>query len=360
MREGFREYIEDVAKLVRKKEQPGIAQEERTAARQELGARIDAWTHKRESDPQAQQAILKLQQKKRKIIRRLHEELNALDHPEQAHTQGKRRVARQDEQTNLFYQVDRGMEPVTLGELYTDGEWGIDCYLDPDFVDRKTCKQYLLERAKSELDALLDEQIMEDEIASPYTDTLHQEAYKEVKKNRAEHKFPPGIIAEKMVSNFLRKIGFDYGVDIEIERADAHEDVVGKIDFKVIIRKRNRQKGVKVDTHNDKTIGIQFTTNPTQETKEHKEHQIQTSKRKYSHASGIDDILLVRIPRDDTMSLYSQWNATQSAGGPDKLWPEEVREEIFKKVLEGIQGLDEINRQWDIVQGKEPSPSLAA
>src|SRR3989344_4841694 len=269
------------------------------------------------SKKESQEEIYEIQKKKEKIVRKFKLALKSLD-------------------DNKIEKLKKKEKEITLGELVTDGDWGIKYYLG-ETIPRIVKKEFLLAKAKREILLLLNDQIIINELSSP-TDELKKKAYRGI-ESREENNLQPGIIAERMVKNLIKKETIDKDIDFRIIEADVYQDVEEKIDF--IIKRKNRNRGVGVQASN--VFGIQFTINTNEKVLERKKRQIRYAKYQ-ARQEGIGDIILVNIPINDVMKVYNEWQEKKSSGGPDKLWKIETKKKIFKNVLKGILSEEEINQ----------------
>lgn len=228
---------------------------------------------------------------------------------------------------------------INLTEVMTDGEWGMQYTFD-DSVNIHDIRKYYLEQLKADLREKLDTQIIISETANTRTDTFKQNAYRAIGERMEHGSEQGGVIAEKMVKNFLKKLAIETDADFEIVDADVHQDVEQKIDF--IIHRKNFEKvrGARVEESETRAdIGIQFTMN-TDKT-EHKEKQINNAKKHLG--SNIDDIVLVTLPIEQASNLYKKWSQNPSSGGPEKSWDASTQEQIFRGVMDRVLSPEEIS-----------------
>lgn len=233
---------------------------------------------------------------------------------------------------------------VSLPEIMTDNEWGLQYTFD-NTVDIHDIRKYYLQQLKGDLREKLDTQIIISETANTRSDMFKQGAYQAIGERMENGSEQGGVIAEKMVKNFLKKLAIETDADFEIVDADVHQDVEQKIDF-IIHRKNNeRNRGAKIeesDTAADITfqdIGIQFTMNTSKS--EHKEKQISNAKKHLG--DNIDDIVLVTLPIEQASNLYKKWNQNPVSGGPEKSWDIHTQEQIFRGVMDRVLSPEEIN-----------------
>jgi hypothetical protein len=231
---------------------------------------------------------------------------------------------------------------ITIGEIMTDHEWNIDYTFDKS-VNIHDIRTYYLNQLKDDLREKLDKQIIISETSFTRGDAFQQEAYKELGKTLESGNEQQGVIAEKMVKNFLKKLSLDTNADFEVLDANAYQDVHQKIDF--IIHRKNKEKnqGAKVEESDTITsptfedIGIQFTINTSKT--EHKEKQISRSKK---NLQNIDDLVLVTLPAHDASKLYDAWKKNPQSGGPEKMWNKQIQETVFRGVMAKIMNQQEI------------------
>lgn len=343
MRESFEHYgqiAKDVAKP--KAEQPkglGGALEYALAKAAEKFA----------NDEAAQFEIFTIQQEKQKIMDELKTKLKSLDDPEEKPERRKAaKLVRREGDNYVFDRTGKGGERmvVTEGELLTDGEWGVQYDFDPETVPRAVRKEYLVEDAKRKLLGLADRQILRQMLTSRDVDMYKKTAYSELKRERASGVEASGHVAEKMVRLFLRKLAIDHGLDFDVQAADVSEDVERKIDF-VIIRKA-RGRGVHVEANETvDRLGVQFTVTENPEMLEGKRRAIAKAKARLRPEDTIEDLVLVQMNAPDVVALQKKWkDSGKPPGGPDKLLPESIKEQIFKKVLKGFYSPAELDAAW--------------
>ena len=241
---------------------------------------------------------------------------------------------------NFFATNSMGIQtPITIAEIMTDNEWGLHYTFD-NSVNIHDIRSYYLEQLKGDLREKLDKQIIISETNFTRGDSFKQDAYRAIETRMEQGSEQGGVVAEKMVKNFLKKLAIETDADFEIIDADVYQDVEQKIDF--IIHRRNNEKnrGAKINESETATdIGIQFTMN-TDKT-EHKEKQINNAKRNLGN--DIDDIVLVTLPVEQATHLYKKWNQNKQPGGPEKSWDVTTQETIFRGVMNQVLSQQEIN-----------------
>lgn len=305
------------------------------------------------TDIESEGAIYKIQKQKQERMnkfKRLLEKTRAAD-GSFVHPEIKKDLPVVIQLEDGSFVVDRpgaGQAKVTLGDIMTDHEWGIEYTFDHS-VNIHTVRNYYLEQLKSDLGQDLDEQIIISETKSSQVLASKKEAYESIQKRLDTDDLEQrGVIAEKMVKNFLRKMTIDGHADFEIIDADVYQDVENKADF--IIRRKNldRTKGAKVIETEDEEVmlpifedvGIQFTINTDTEKQEIKERQVARSKM---HLENMQDLVLVTMPSYNAGKVYRRWNKTKTPGGPEKRWSNETKEAIFRGVLSKVLTSEEID-----------------
>ncbi len=299
------------------------------------------------NDESAQFEIFAIQQEKQKIMDELKTKLHELDNPEakaERRTGAKLITAIGDSYS--FGGAGGERIALTEAELLTDGEWGTKYDLDHKTVPRNIRKEYLIEEAKRKLLELADKQILKQMISSRDVDEFRKSAYSGLKRERASGVEQPGHIAEKMVRLFLRKLALQHDLDFDIQTADVSEDVERKVDFIIVRKSRARGVGVEANETVDR-LGVQFTVNSNPEVLEKKRQQIKKAKSRLRPEDTIEDLVLVQMNVSDVTTLLKKWkDAGRPPGGPDKLLPESIKEQIFKKVLAGFYSPDELEATW--------------
>lgn len=344
MRRAFEHSLLGYREIARKTEQAKRGKEELDAEKMahvvEFRLAQEAERHKTDID--TQQTILRLQERKQAIMEELHDWLKAIDRGEQQEVGERSRFVEMEDGV-LFCGAGDQRTKITLGELLTDKEWGIEYVLDAASVPRNIQKRYAVERAKLVLRRLLNEQIAWNEAHREDTPEL-REAY--LGSVNPEEEEQTGKIAERGVRTFLKKLVIDHGLPIEIVEADVHQDVAHKIDFAVRSTKGGR--GVEVEETDRVTLGFQFTTldpakNKSRRMLEHKRQQIAKSKEEHREFLDVDDILLVAVPSSAYKGSFGIWKTSgKRPGGPDKFWPAEMRREILRYVMVNFMEPEEV------------------
>jgi hypothetical protein len=320
--------------IAKDKAKPDNSEQQRERMEAVLDYQIEKAAERFGTPEKTQETIFKLQKRKQKVMAKLKEQLAEMDNPfgKETRIEGADRVTHEDGRLICNGQT------ITLGELLTDGEWGLNYHLDPNSVPRNVRKKYLIEQARREIMELLDRQIVVNESQSNLGDSNKKKGYIEMVKS--ENKEQTGVYAEKMVKCLLKKIAIDHDLDFEIIDADAYQDMELKIDF--IIRRKANARGVDVQTSDEDRIGIQFTSTDAPQIVQKKENQIRQAKRKLTPEERIRDIALVSIPLREVQAIMRDWNRRKQPGGPDKLWSASTKADIFQKVMQDFLSPEEI------------------
>jgi len=290
-----------------------------------------------DSGTDAQNEIFSLQVKKQEVMDRLKKEIAMLDMPDakfERPADARMVIAKEDA---LFVVSEDGTETeATLGELVTDGVWGVEYHADPETVPRVMQKRLLVERAKREIEEMLDEQIITEEVASGRVHPMLKEAYAAIRERRELEQLPHGVIAEKMTAQLVRKKILDEDAPFSYESGDVFQDVVRKIDF--VIRRSDYGRGVRVE--GDEDLGakaVQLTVNKDPQALARKRSQIEKTRTKLEEGDRIDDIALVQFDQHTVARAFRAWEgAKRPPGGPDKFLTPEVRDRMFTELVAGM------------------------
>ncbi len=364
MRPRFRETLAHYSNLS-KKEEATIDPQKKKKLGYVVDFAIEEAARKAHTEEETQREIYDIQKVKQRLMRHMHRELAKLDSDEEHEMRGNgiRVYAENDE---YFFIGPNGTETlITLGEIMTDGEWGREYALDPKSVPKRIRKQYIVERTKRNLSRALDKQIALEEQENAQLDDKKRDTYRRILEETRYGVERTGLIAEKMVQNFLRKLTYDLGFDFEILSADVFQDVEQKVDF--VIKRKRKTRGVKVQPEASAlAVGVQFTTQVNPEVLKSKRAQIRrvkdrlpfTDEETYeeSEEDEVADIILVSIPLHDLRKIFLDWQrAGAPSGGPDKLWDLSTKHQIFKSTLRGIFTPAEIDERWKKVAEQHES-----
>lgn len=297
---------------------------------------------RRHSTHAAQEKIYLLQKEKQRVMEKLHEDLAAIDRSAARETiPDNARVVTWDGD-EFHWGDERGTDWIlSEGALMTDERWGMMYHLDPATVPRSVRKRFLVERAKREFLELLNAQITVDELASSTTDPERKETYERLQTLRRDHY---GNLAEHMVENFLTKLTIDHDLDFVVESADLFDDVDKKIDFVV-----RRTRSIVNDAV--QSVGIQFTLSESVATMDEKFSKLRRVTQLMHQSFEVDGVLVVQLSMRDVTELMKQWKRLgRPPGGPDALWGEERREQVFRHALAMLFSEEELDMMWRQIQ----------
>lgn len=355
MRPGFREGMEQFGDLAKGEMEARrkIESLDESASEQDIAAvfeeakGLDAaldWqlanrAKKSDTSKDTQREVYDLQKRKQEVMAALQRELVALDDIEakESAPEGSRAVSMRD--GKLLTVNDRGEQfEVTMGDIVTDGTWGIEYQMDKASVPRVMRKRVLVERARRHLEDLLDEQILTEELGRRSLGEGERKAYSSLKDMREEGEERFGFKAERMVTQTVRKMIIDDGRPFRYESANVFQDVRKKIDF--IIRSTDYGRGVKVESDESgdiETKGVQLTIKQKAEDLQRKQQQIDRSKSRLKADDRIDDIALMSVDNRIIGRAYETWNKKgRPPGGPDRFMPPEFREKLFAEMTSGM------------------------
>src|SRR3989338_8088830 len=152
-------YVE-IARLYEKtKKESGVLDIGRIASMIDL--RLQEEARRNVTDKETQEVILETQKYKQEIMTALHERFKAIERKEQQEVlKGQRLITMKEGKFVWNTETDKGEIQVTLGELLTDQEWGVEYVLDVETIPRQIQKRFAIEQAKFQLRELLNEQII--------------------------------------------------------------------------------------------------------------------------------------------------------------------------------------------------------
>jgi hypothetical protein len=355
MRYSFEQNIRGYNEIAKDRLTRKLTDEQHERLRAELQSRLERAAYNRATKVKPQKEIYRLQEEKQGTMQWLDEQVAALDdlehvwerHPDQAV------VVKTDEGYVVQGEGGDPDQPITIGEMITDMDWGVDYFLDPATVERNLRKRYFIELARHDIALTLDKQITIDETSSHHTHRALQDAYQ---KRSERSGLESGFLAESMVKSFLKKLSYDHDADFDILEADAFDDVTRKVDF--ILRRRKHHRGVGVEeVEKADRIGIQFTADMSRETRERKEAQLDRVRQHLRPDDEINDLILVAIPAPMIKQAYQAWKKDKAPGGPDKLWDVRIQEQIFRGVMEGILSPTETEEEVRKIHDRATPPA---
>lgn len=362
MRKGFEEAMRNYGKMAK-----GEQEAQKSGAEKLHNAQVKR-TYKGRAEETgttnaAQKFVFGLQRQKQELMARLKEEIAALDAPEKGKGErppNAREVVSKD--GALMWRKKNGsLVEITVGEMVTDGVWGIEYHADEETVPRVIRKRMLVERTQRRIQELLDKQIDAEEVSridvelselakaaieGSDDDDLQgriaalesmKRAYTGYRERGESGALPHGIIAEKMSEQLVCKEIFDKQAPYSFERGNVFQDVVRKMDF--VIRRADYGRGVKIDRaeHDLGSKALQLTINADPQTLRRKMSQIEKTRRRLTKADRIDDIALVKWDQRTIADAYQKWkDAGSPPGGPDKMLSKGVREGLFGELVKGM------------------------
>ena len=309
--------------------------------------------------------VFLLQKEKHELMGELHKKIQEIEEGKEisGFTEGEPRAVEWNKAGHRAMVVLPSGKRVsaTVGELVTDGEWGLKYTLSKD-VPLDIKKRFIIAEARRKILALADEQIIETERVKKTTreggetSPSYRAIYEDEKTETRD-----GVIAEKIIETFFEKNILDHGLKMRLERVDRQRDVDEKIDF--IFHLPRHQRGVGVDASDEREdIGIQLTVSNDPKLLKHKAKKIEEAKETFDGKRGeVDDIVLVTLPLKHMQEKIVSWkNEEMLPGGPMKKWEASKQEQIFRGVLQKLFPDKEITGMWESVLGEIPDDDGAA
>jgi len=291
--------------------------------------------------------VIKEQKEKRFIIDELHEKFRAIDNGESVtgFNERKTRTVRDwnTEQERGYLTSRSGKTfPVTIGDLLSDGSWGISYKLEAD-IPRDIKKRFVVAEAKRCISEILTDQMIWRKKPSINNEKYHNNNPR-IQNTLVFSAGSEGHIAEKFVENFFQKLSEDAHLPFKVDLGDFHEDRERATDIMFHLLD-DKVKGV-----DKKDVRVQLTTNSRERDINKKRQQIEKIKKEGN--LDVDDFVLVALSfKKYCFDIYEQWkNAGMLPGGPTKLWDMKTKEMVFRGVLKDILPEEKINEMWEKVK----------
>jgi hypothetical protein len=233
-------------------------------------------------------------------------------------------------------------ENVSMGNIVSAHRFGVEVVLPKELEqsgDGKKVRNLVLEkRINSFLFGKLNKELAKNLAEkTKLQDALKAKAYEQIYERSGIESKQFGVVAEQIIIGTLEGLVIDRpDLGFEIIEANAYQDVQNKIDF--IINTKQKRRGVGINKNEEvsfeeKSIGIQFTTNKTKA--EHKNDQINKAKER---GVEVDDILYVELDNKILQEAVRKWeNSGRSISGPWKFLPTEIQNtamaNLFKNIL---------------------------
>jgi hypothetical protein len=300
------------------------------------------------------EAIFHIQEKKQQIVDYLYAQLHQIDIEGTVGEKGKNRSVTWDETVNTAVTFKKGGVPeyISKGQLLTAGLWDEEYFLDEN-TPRSLKKEYAINHARYQIAELYDHQIALSEMNKSYNqNTGIDDAYAAIHQRFETGELPDGIIAEKMVESYLTKLMYDFDMPYTIKNVTIYEDVEYKIDFIIEPKADEMPLGVGVQKPQHRTdIGIQFTTARSERTIAHKEKQLSRARTQLTREeSPVQNLVLVTLPIEHVRETYEAWQDSKTnrraPGGPDELWPEQIKQQVFFALLERVLPKHTVTGAW--------------
>lgn len=235
-----------------------------------------------------------------------------------------------------------GLTETSIGELVASRHFGAKIKL-PTENDKEAGalkqlrKKYSLFSRRDSFTTKLNSELAKKLSESETRSSGKKEAYDAIHKRETEGSEQEGVVAEKMMIGAIEMISIDRpDLRLEIRPSNARQDVEEKIDFIITTKKKRKNIGIEEKNSkefDEKSFGIQFTTNSNKE--EHKKRQIEKAKEL---ELDVDDILYIAIDREIVHTALVEWEKKgKPISGPwgelNKFVKTKALENIFKNIL---------------------------
>ncbi len=353
MKENFEQSLVQANELVKKYRDTDTEKEEK-AVISDMEKLIKSSVKKGIWEEETASNVFLLQKKKSDVVKELHEKFQEIDQekPVDGFSEGEQRNVIWNKQAHSAMAVLPSGKSVrvSVGELLTDGEWGLDYTLSGD-IPRDIRKRFAAAEARRKILSLADEQILETERIKEIKNKTKYTPYGNMFSEKDIMEYKTGFIAEKLVKTFFEKNIIDHGLPMTLEEVDIERDVEKKIDFILHLTFKRYDRGVGIEEiKNGEDIGIQLTVDSSEETQKRKESQIERVKKNISNV-GVDDIVLVTIPMKYLGGSINLWkDQGMRPGGPMRSWEASRQEKIFHGVLQKLFPENEIADMWEEIR----------
>lgn len=248
------------------------------------------------------------------------------------------RIANYDKYSKTFNIEDE--KGISIGNIIGSRRWGINISLPENlenFGDGKKVRKLMYDSKLNdhlyqELNKTLANNLS---MATKKTDALTSLAYNKIAERSGLESKQIGVFAEQVVIGVLEGISIDHpDLGFSVIESNAHQDVQDKIDFIILTKHKKRGAGINREDSlvEEKSIGIQFTTNPT--AFEHKNDQIEKSKNR---GVSVDDIIYVEIKKELLQEATKKWESSgKKISGPWEYLPAETRIKTINRLFGGL------------------------
>jgi hypothetical protein len=281
----------------------------------------------------------------RQILQMAEEDIQKIEQPDYQPEKNSEAISLSERDGRLFYQEKNDQEQdLTLGELLTDGDYGLRYDLD-ESVSLETKKKYLLSETERRVKSIHDRLILLQQINNPNIDGLKRDTYRRILSDLESGREPFGLKIEKQVKNFFKKMTIDRQAPFQVEDSDPLLDVEKKTDFILVLSPDLH--GMKVEEGDLKSgvVDVQFTVNDSSEKQWYKKTQIGRLRDQLGPNSK-ETFSLITVDGRQFRFFNGRWEADKTPGGPDKAWHAGTKWELLFKALKNVMSQEEIDKLW--------------
>jgi len=316
------------------------------------------------------------QKGKQKIMDRVHEKLRAADNGEKVagFTNGELRPVGECNNENQTATVTRASGQtmsITLGELLSDGTWGVPYELESE-IPREVKKKFILIEAKRRIIEVLNDQFAkmgsdqlrqtvseldfenEPKVSKIKRDWIaillnspHVKKSFSTKQSQIHKGGSGGLVMEKIVETFFEINFIDRDFPVEAVGVDVYEDNVSKADLMLLVPSEICKM---IEKKSDPMhIGIQISVSAKETAIEKKKKDIEKAKLNLGSSNyRMDDLVVAQIPISDSFEIFKEWKKSgMLPGGPAKMLTLEQKEMILLGVLKDIVKEENIQEMWE-------------
>ena len=284
---------------------------------------------------------------KKQKMESLHHAIQNLDNgePVDEFRDETRRVVFFDEDTGQYFIEDGDKKKIIgIGDIISDYAWGIKYVPDGQMTEpsyRTLAKRILSNEARRGIEDIYDKELGKTTTGgsiSPKQPLSQIESQWGKWKNRPEGLLWLGFIAETAVRELLNREAINNKLNFAVLRANAKEDSIYKIDFKIHVYQRSR--GVRVKQKEPKNagskVGIQFGLIEPRFARR-KAEKIKQIKEKFGKELPVKDILLIAIQTKEFADAFNKWlELGKPSGGPEQFLSRDLKIELLKAVTKNL------------------------
>ena len=292
------------------------------------------------------QQLGRLSLAKKQKMESLHRSIQNLDNgePVDEFRDETRRIIFFDENTGQYFTGENGNKKyLGTGDILSDYAWDIKYVPDGEMTEsayRTVAKRILVNEVRRDIESIYDKELAKTTKSGLRLSIKQPLSFIEKKwetwRDKPESVAWLGIIAETAVRELFNITALNNNLDFVVQRANAEEDNVYKIDFKIRVYQRNR--GIRVKQKQFKggdNVGIQFgLVNPRMARKKSK--IIDQIKEKFGKELPVEDILVITIQTNEFREVFDRWLDNKPSGGPEQFLSRDLKIKLLEAATKSL------------------------